>query len=92
MSPRSSGADLSTHRSRPLTADLVARADYLVAMTGDHLQALAEHYPRPGSRPRLLDPAGHDLADPIGHPTSVYEECGEQIWQHLEPLVAELVP
>jgi protein-tyrosine-phosphatase/tRNA A37 threonylcarbamoyladenosine synthetase subunit TsaC/SUA5/YrdC len=89
---RARGADLSQHRSRPLTAELVARADYLVAMTRDHLQALAEHYPRPGSRPRLLDPAGYDLADPIGHPPVVYESCGEQIWQHLEPLVAELLP
>jgi protein-tyrosine phosphatase len=89
---RTRGADLSQHRSRPLTADLVSRADYLVAMTRDHLQALARHYPRPGSRPRLIDPAGYDLADPIGHPPSVYEECGQQIWQHLEPLVAELLP
>jgi protein-tyrosine phosphatase len=86
------GADLSGHRSRPLTPELVARADYLVAMTRGHLQALADHFPRPGSRPRLLDPAGNDLADPIGHPAPVYVECGEQIWRHLETLVAELRP
>lgn len=89
---KSYGAELAGHRSRPLTAELMARADYVVAMTRSHLQALTELYPRPGSRPRLLDPAGDDLADPIGHPAPVYAACGEQIWRHLEPLVAELVP
>jgi protein-tyrosine-phosphatase/tRNA A37 threonylcarbamoyladenosine synthetase subunit TsaC/SUA5/YrdC len=89
---RARGGDLSAHRSRPLTADLVARADYLVAMTRGHLQALAEQFPRTGSQPRLLDPAGDDIADPIGHPAPVYAACGEQIWRHLESLVAELLP
>jgi protein-tyrosine phosphatase len=88
---KSYGAELSSHRSRPLTADLVARADHLVAMTGGHLQSLADHYPRPGVRPRLLDPNDGDVADPIGHPAPVYEACAEQIWQHLESLVAELL-
>jgi protein-tyrosine phosphatase len=86
------GAELTAHRSRPLTADLAARADYLVAMTRTHLQALAEHYPRSGSQARLIDPAGGDVADPIGYPAPVYVECGEQIWRHLEPFVAEILP
>jgi protein-tyrosine phosphatase len=89
---RSYGTELSGHRSRLLTADLVARADYLVAMTRDHMEALNDYYPQSGSRPRLLDPAGEDLADPIGHPAPVYVACAEQIWRHLEPLVAELLP
>ena len=37
---RSYGAELARHRSRPLTADLTARADYLVAMTRSHLEGL----------------------------------------------------
>jgi protein-tyrosine phosphatase len=89
---QSYGAELAGHRSRPLTAELVARADHLVTMTRSHLQTLVDHYPDSGSRPRLLDPAGVDLADPIGHPAPVYAACGEQIWRHLEPLVAELLP
>jgi protein-tyrosine phosphatase len=89
---RSYGAELSGHCSRPLTADVAARADYLVAMTRNHLQALTERFPRLSSRPRLLDPAGGDVADPIGCPPPVYAACGEQIWKHLEPLVAELLP
>jgi protein-tyrosine phosphatase len=87
---RAYGAELADHRSQPLTADLVAQADYLVAMTAGHVQALAEQFARPGTRPRLLDPAGDDLPDPIGHPQPVYEECARQIWRHLEPLVAQI--
>jgi protein-tyrosine phosphatase len=86
------GADLSGHRSRPLTHDLVAQADLLVAMTRGHVQALLDHYPRLGARPRLLSPRGDDVADPIGHDQAVYEACGRQIWHGLTPLLAELLP
>ncbi len=84
------GADLSAHQSRPLSEDLAARADFLVAMTRGHLMALTDHYPRLGSRPRLLNPRGDDVADPIGAPREVYQECAEEIWRYLEPLVAEI--
>jgi hypothetical protein len=59
-------------------------------MTAGHLQALTQQFARPGTRPRLLDPSGEDLPDPIGHPQPVYEECARQIWRLLEPLVAEI--
>jgi protein-tyrosine phosphatase len=88
---RSYGADLSAHHSRPLTPELAERADYLVGMTHSHLRALADHFAPSGVRPRLLDPDG-DIADPIGREQPVYEECGQQIWRHLETLVAEILP
>ncbi len=84
------GADLSAHRSRPLTAELAARADYLIGMTQGHLLAMTEMFPQHGSTPRLLDPAG-DIADPIGCDQPVYEECGRQIWHNLEALVSEII-
>jgi len=84
------GADLTGHHSQPLTAELAAQADYLVAMTQAHLRALGEHYPRLGVRPRLLNPEGDDLADPIGQSQAVYEECGQQIWRHLDALLTEI--
>ena len=87
---RAYGADLTGHRSRPLTPDLAAQADYLIAMTRGHLLALADRYRGLAARPRLLSPAGDDLADPVGCPQAVYEECARQIWGFLEPLVEEL--
>lgn len=85
------GADLSAHRSQPLTADLAARADYLVGMTQSHLHAVMEYFGQLGLMPRLLDPAG-DIADPIGGDQPVYDACARQIQQHLETLVAEILP
>ncbi len=89
---QSYGADLKEHRSRPLTPQLAAQADYLLAMTASHLQALNAHYRRLGTPPCLLNPAGADLPDPIGCDRSVYEQCGRQIWQDLEPLIDRLQP
>jgi L-threonylcarbamoyladenylate synthase len=85
------GADLTQHQSRPLSADLAAQADFLIGMTRGHLLALVDHYSGLGSRPRLLSPHGDDVADPIGSPQDVYQECAEQIRRYLEPFVAELV-
>jgi protein-tyrosine phosphatase len=86
------GADLSGHRSQPLTAELAGQADYLVLMTRSHVRALLEQFPGLAVRPRLLDPAGDDLADPIGSAQPIYDQCGQQIWSHLTPLLAEIVP
>jgi protein-tyrosine phosphatase len=89
---RAYGADLTAHRSRPLTPELAAQADYLVAMTRGHLYSLAAHFPRLAARPRLLNPAGDDLDDPVGRPRAVYEECARRIWGWLDGLLAELAP
>jgi tRNA threonylcarbamoyl adenosine modification protein (Sua5/YciO/YrdC/YwlC family) len=84
------GADLSSHRTRSLTADLVAQADHVVGMTQGHVHAVAGQFPNLGPRPRLLDPDGGDVADPVGGEHAVYEECAEQLWRHLQRFVAEL--
>jgi protein-tyrosine-phosphatase len=84
------GADLGQHASRPLTAELAAQADCLVAMTRSHLAAMVGHFGRGGPEPRLLDRTGGDIADPIGCDREVYRECARQIQQHLERLVPEL--
>jgi protein-tyrosine phosphatase len=86
------GGDLSQHRSRPLTPELAAQADYLVTMTTGHARALLEYLPRLGCRPQLLRADGQDVADPIGQDAAVYQDCGRQIWEQLAPLVDELVP
>jgi protein-tyrosine phosphatase len=88
---RGYGADLTRHQSRPLSEDLAAQADFLIVMTRGHLLALNDYYPRLGTGPRLLSPQGDDIADPLGWPRDVYQECASQIRVCLEPLVAEIV-
>jgi tRNA threonylcarbamoyl adenosine modification protein (Sua5/YciO/YrdC/YwlC family) len=86
---RELGADLTGHRSQPLTSDLVAQADYLIAMTRSHVRALAAHVAGIGPEPRLLSGAGDDLADPVGCDQAVYRDCAHQILRHLEHLLPE---
>jgi protein-tyrosine phosphatase len=85
------GTDLSEHSSQPLTADLVAQADYIITMTRSHQLAVARHFAPVGPRPRLLCPEGHDIADPIGCDQLVYRECAEQILQRLEGFLPEVL-
>jgi protein-tyrosine phosphatase len=84
------GADLSGHSSQPLTPELAAGADYLIAMTRGHCQALAGQLPRLAVAPRLLCPDGGDIADPIGCERGVYRDCARQIARSLEELLPEL--
>src|SRR5207245_3582163 len=91
---RELGADLSGHRSRPLTAELLARADYLFAMTNYHLQVLLAYCAEDGPRPRLLSADSADVPDPIGSERQVYWDCAQQILRHLQaclPVIRPLV-
>jgi protein arginine phosphatase len=82
------GADLGEHQSRPVTAQLLAVADQVIAMTRGHVQALATRFPDAGPAPRLL--CGElDLEDPIGAGLDVYRQCAESIRTHLTRLVPE---
>jgi protein-tyrosine phosphatase len=87
---RELGADLSGHRSRPLTADLAVQADYLITMTRSHLLAVAGHFARATPPPQLLSRDGQDIADPVGCNQQVYRACAQEILRHLEGLVPEL--
>jgi protein arginine phosphatase len=87
---REFGADLSAHRSQPLTVDLLLGADFLFAMTQSHLDALLGYNIGVGPQLRLLSPQGNDVVDPIGRDTQVYRECAQEITRHLESLLPEL--
>jgi len=87
---REFGVDLSGHRSRPASADLVARADDVIAMTSSHLFALASKYPVLGGSLRLLCGTDGDLDDPIGGGPDVYRLCAATIRRHVDRLITEM--
>ncbi len=86
---RELGADLTAHRSQPLTYELAKQADCVLAMTRSHLFSLVNYFPEVAARCRLLSAEGLDIADPIGCDREVYRQCAAEINQHLEKLVAE---
>ncbi len=76
------GGDLSSHRSRPLTRELIQEADVIYCMTRSHMSAVLEMAPDAAGRVYLLDPKG-DIHDPIGQSQAVYRHTANAIRQKL---------
>ena len=86
------GGDLSQHRSRGLTPDLVAEAEVVFAMTASHADAVRAMLGRSGAsdeKIRLLD-ADSDIPDPIGGPPAVYRDTADRIRAAIETRIEEL--
>lgn len=87
---REFGIDLSSHRSRLASADLLARADDVIAMTRSHLLTIVSRYPVLSGALRLLCGPDGDLDDPIGGGPDVYRKCAATIHQHVDRLIIEM--
>jgi protein-tyrosine phosphatase len=87
---RELGVDLSAHRSRPASADLIARADDVIVMTRSHLMTVASKYPVLAGALRLLCGADGDLDDPIGGGPDVYRVCVAVVRNHVDRLIVEM--
>jgi tRNA threonylcarbamoyl adenosine modification protein (Sua5/YciO/YrdC/YwlC family) len=81
------GIDLGTHESQPLTEQLVRHADYILTMTRHHRNAILAEWPSAADRTELLCADGADVADPIGGPLELYEQCAKQIRAQLDQWV-----
>ena len=62
------GLDLTGHRSRPATRELLAGADRIFAMDRSHVARLSQQ----GFRAELLDPDGGEIPDPYGRGVEAY--------------------
>jgi glycine hydroxymethyltransferase len=89
--------DLASHRSRPLTRELVELADLIIGMTRGHVDAIGVMYPHASEKVFLLrefDPGlkdfEKDIPDPIGGSYEVYLECRNQIQSGLLSLIKYL--
>ncbi|MBX3363904.1 MAG: Sua5/YciO/YrdC/YwlC family protein [Phycisphaeraceae bacterium] len=76
---RELGIEIGPHRSRPLTRDLLSRAEVIFAMTMSHADAIRAMDPRVEGRLWLLDPEGEDIPDPIGMSAEVYRQTAERL-------------
>jgi protein-tyrosine-phosphatase len=71
------GGDLRSHRSRPLTPELVHAADLIITMGRAHSAGVLAIAPSATGRLAQLDPAG-DIEDPIGGDLSLYLDLAKQ--------------
>jgi len=88
------GLDLSGHRSQPLSRELIERADIILGMTINHVeavQALGETDKVALVSEFIEGPeAGEPINDPIGGPLEDYAEMRDRIQHAVEGLLDRL--
>src|SRR3954452_9567197 len=84
------GADLSHHRSRPLTVELIHQADMIFTMGRSHAAAVQALVPSATDKVDTLDPAG-DIDDPIGGDPGLSKILAGQLQTWIERRLQEKV-
>ena len=82
------GADLTHHRSRPLTVELIHQADMIFTMSQNHAHQVMALSPSATEKVATLDPAG-DIDDPIGSDVQIYQVLAGQLRTLIEKRLAE---
>ena len=85
------GIDLSRHRSRILTPEMLHDADVVYTMTQGHRRAILEMMPSVEDKVFTLDPTG-DVDDPIGMGATSYQRTAELIRRRLDQRLKEQQP
>jgi L-threonylcarbamoyladenylate synthase len=87
---RKLGGSLENHRSRRLAPSLARQADFIFAMTNDHLDELLRAIPEVEARTFLLDPSGGDVDDPYGCDHETYRRTAHKIEAMLDQRLSEM--
>jgi tRNA threonylcarbamoyl adenosine modification protein (Sua5/YciO/YrdC/YwlC family) len=89
---REQSIDISAHRSRPASIDILSQCDRLYGMTQAHCEGLRLMVPpEQARRVELLDPSGSEIADPIGAGPDTYRRTCGQIHAALKRRAGEWV-
>lgn len=89
------GADLTSHRSQPLTKTVVNKVDLIVVMTASHRFHLLQDFPEVEDKVCLLNTFGNsrvpaDVADPFGQSLDAYIRTRNEIDLALSDLILHL--
>ncbi|HWE01996.1 MAG TPA: Sua5/YciO/YrdC/YwlC family protein [Tepidisphaeraceae bacterium] len=85
---REFGCDLSHHRSRPLSVDLIHQADMIFTMSRNHASAVTALVPASADKVSTLDPDS-DIEDPIGGSAALYQAVAGQLRELIEKRLQE---
>lgn len=92
---REIGVDLSTHRSRRVSAEMVADASVILAMTEGHRREIIHRFPEATGKTFLVHGFGlgeaRDVADPIGLPVEAYRHTRDELIPALGDFLLYLV-
>jgi protein-tyrosine-phosphatase len=78
------GIDLSDHRSRNITREMMSQADLVLAMTRSHTEALGAAFPAHARKVYLLSEMTgqmHDVGDPYGGTRQEYAHTARELEQ-----------
>ena len=84
------GVDISAHRNRGLSRELIDESDLVYAMEQVHLKRVVALRPDAAGKCLLLaEDSG--IPDPMGHPQGVYDHCAGVIERAVKRRISELV-
>jgi len=92
--------DLTGHRARQLTREMIREADLILTMENRHKRYVAQLDPvaiekvftlREYAMDGLKEECNLDISDPYGCAVEVYRQCGEEIRNGVEKLLQRLV-
>lgn len=84
---REHGHDVTDHRSRQVTRQMVEEADLVLGATAHHVEALQQAFPAAADRVHLLATmAGesHGVEDPYGRSDAVYRTVADELERLIE--------
>jgi len=87
---KSFGGDLSKHRSRLLSVELIHQADVIFTMGRGHANAVKALVPSASEKTFTLDPKG-DIEDPIGSDEAVYQKLAGELSSLIEMRLEDTV-
>jgi protein-tyrosine-phosphatase len=76
------GVDLSSHRSRQVTKELMEAFNLILTMERNHKEALVAAFPEHAAKIYMLSEMvgkQHDIADPIGLSLAVFESTAQEM-------------
>ncbi len=77
------GMDLTGHRARKVTREMMERADLVLVMTQGHAEALRLDFPDQADKVYLLSEMKggrrYDIQDPYGGPLEAYRACIDEL-------------
>lgn len=92
------GIDIGSHRSRPVTKELMEWADVVLVMTTDHLGELHERFPDLTQKSFLITAFPgmeieglYGVEDPFGSSPEAYEMVAHELEQEVERIVQHLL-
>ena len=86
----SKDVDITEHKSRRLTSQMLKDADYIFAMSTEHKNDIIRIPSKAEQRCMLLNDGG-DISDPIGQDFEAYKTCGTVIEKAVNKRINELL-